>query len=689
LARRFDPSKKLQVLFGTPEFVAPEVVNFEQIGFGTDLWSVGIICYVLLSGLSPFMGETDVETMANVTIAKYDFDDEAFNDVSEEAKDLISKLLVKSISKRLTATECLRHSWLQIKPLPKETPKTVQTTAEEVSQLLSTKEVGELLPSKEVGEVPPAKEVDEPLPASESNQPLEKPPEKAPPIPTNSTPSAAEPDSVVPPLSYVAEIPVPVAEPTQPYTKPIHKDQTRIKDCVEEMLLTKKNLRQFVERWSSHPNSPFLYDGSRRTTISLISPTGPPPISWSQIPSRASLSGMSPSAPSSLASPWQSPAQVLETCDASQSAVFNHYSIDGPQPEPEGVCQQQAEANCNNNMGHSDTSNNNVAAKNAKDSTSDSNVKISIEETSALLKSVTEKLLHQMETGTAVGDRTGARIWERTTAVEVVSSELITSEKNQVSQCQVKTEQPLDQSETANLSQKQVSIVSIMSADEKATQPPDNVKARLPDRKCKSPIFGDHIFGGNGLVHVIRKTETFTSSDKKFKGFSLPDKKPKIASQQRQQQQQKQQQQQQQQTDHVSKTHVGAMDVHVEKLKSNSSGNSNISRSRSSGCVSKENMTTAVRPNCGPMTDDNIKVESPSLVADGDWEFHPPVAARTMGISKRHKGSTLSTLSTSTMSTSSSVIHTEGTLITDKENTLSVAYSVSNTSTVVKMETQL
>ena len=47
LARRFDPAKKLQVLFGTPEFVAPEVVNFETIGFGTDLWSVGIICYVL------------------------------------------------------------------------------------------------------------------------------------------------------------------------------------------------------------------------------------------------------------------------------------------------------------------------------------------------------------------------------------------------------------------------------------------------------------------------------------------------------------------------------------------------------------------------------------------------------------------------------------------------------------------
>lgn len=47
LARKYDPQKKLQVLFGTPEFVAPEIVNFEQISFGTDMWSVGVICYVL------------------------------------------------------------------------------------------------------------------------------------------------------------------------------------------------------------------------------------------------------------------------------------------------------------------------------------------------------------------------------------------------------------------------------------------------------------------------------------------------------------------------------------------------------------------------------------------------------------------------------------------------------------------
>lgn len=53
------------------------------------------VIFFRLSGLSPFMGETDVETMANVTIAKYDFDDEAFEDISNDAKDFIRKLLIK------------------------------------------------------------------------------------------------------------------------------------------------------------------------------------------------------------------------------------------------------------------------------------------------------------------------------------------------------------------------------------------------------------------------------------------------------------------------------------------------------------------------------------------------------------------------------------------------------------------
>ncbi|XP_012267932.2 calcium/calmodulin-dependent protein kinase type II-like isoform X2 [Athalia rosae] len=123
LARTYDPDKKLQVLFGTPEFVAPEVVNFDQIGFGTDMWSIGVICYVLLSGLSPFMGDTDVETMANVTIAKYDFDDEAFAEISQEAKNFIKSLLVKDKGGRASATQCRAHPWLRRKSTPALAPR--------------------------------------------------------------------------------------------------------------------------------------------------------------------------------------------------------------------------------------------------------------------------------------------------------------------------------------------------------------------------------------------------------------------------------------------------------------------------------------------------------------------------------------------------------------------------------------
>lgn len=113
LARFYEPDKKLQVLFGTPEFVAPEVVNFDKVSYQTDMWSVGVICYVLLSGLSPFMGNSELETMANVTRAEYDFDDESFDQISEEAKEFIAKLLLKDKDDRMTAAQCLNHPWLR------------------------------------------------------------------------------------------------------------------------------------------------------------------------------------------------------------------------------------------------------------------------------------------------------------------------------------------------------------------------------------------------------------------------------------------------------------------------------------------------------------------------------------------------------------------------------------------------
>ncbi|KAJ8279903.1 hypothetical protein COCON_G00069690 [Conger conger] len=112
LARRYKPREKLRVNFGTPEFLAPEVINYEFVSFPTDMWSLGVITYMLLSGLSPFLGEDDNETLNNILACQWNFEEDEFSNISEEAKDFITRLLVKSKSWRMSATESLKHPWL-------------------------------------------------------------------------------------------------------------------------------------------------------------------------------------------------------------------------------------------------------------------------------------------------------------------------------------------------------------------------------------------------------------------------------------------------------------------------------------------------------------------------------------------------------------------------------------------------
>ncbi|XP_052003967.1 myosin light chain kinase, smooth muscle isoform X2 [Xyrauchen texanus] len=113
LARRLESAGSLKVLFGTPEFVAPEVIGYEAISYATDMWSIGVICYILVSGLSPFMGDNDNETLSNVTSATWDFEDDAFDEISGDAKDFISNLLKKDMKARLTCDQCFQHTWLK------------------------------------------------------------------------------------------------------------------------------------------------------------------------------------------------------------------------------------------------------------------------------------------------------------------------------------------------------------------------------------------------------------------------------------------------------------------------------------------------------------------------------------------------------------------------------------------------
>ncbi|XP_069078158.1 death-associated protein kinase 2 isoform X1 [Pleurodeles waltl] len=124
LAHKIEDGVEFKNIFGTPEFVAPEIINYEPLGLPADLWSIGVITYILLSGASPFLGDTKQETLANITAVSYEFDEEFFSNTSDLAKDFIRKLLVKDTRKRLSIKEALSHPWITTHQSKEETKVT-------------------------------------------------------------------------------------------------------------------------------------------------------------------------------------------------------------------------------------------------------------------------------------------------------------------------------------------------------------------------------------------------------------------------------------------------------------------------------------------------------------------------------------------------------------------------------------
>eukprot|EP00123_Amoebidium_parasiticum_P015820 comp23163_c0_seq1/m.37470 comp23163_c0_seq1/g.37470 ORF comp23163_c0_seq1/g.37470 comp23163_c0_seq1/m.37470 type:complete len:719 (-) comp23163_c0_seq1:300-2456(-) len=104
----------IKELVGTLEYSAPEVINFEPTTCAADLWSVGVITYLLLSGGLPFKGDTEAETHSQINKAVLGFDQDFETKPSPEAIDFISKLLQKMPKKRPTAKDCLDHDWFKL-----------------------------------------------------------------------------------------------------------------------------------------------------------------------------------------------------------------------------------------------------------------------------------------------------------------------------------------------------------------------------------------------------------------------------------------------------------------------------------------------------------------------------------------------------------------------------------------------
>ena len=94
-----------------PYYISPEVLT-GNYDLTCDMWSAGCILYILLCGYPPFYGDDDQEILRMVKKGEFDFDGEEWDDVSNDAKDLIKKLITKP-ERRLTAEEALQHHWIK------------------------------------------------------------------------------------------------------------------------------------------------------------------------------------------------------------------------------------------------------------------------------------------------------------------------------------------------------------------------------------------------------------------------------------------------------------------------------------------------------------------------------------------------------------------------------------------------
>eukprot|EP00299_Pterocystis_sp_00344_P005996 c1774_g1_i1.p1 GENE.c1774_g1_i1~~c1774_g1_i1.p1 ORF type:complete len:323 (-),score=83.68 c1774_g1_i1:60-890(-) len=109
-----DPN--LKTLCGTPGYVAPEVLkNRKGYTPQCDMWSLGVVMYIILCGYPPFQHEQQSKLFKQILKADYKFHSPWWDTVSEEAKDMVSKLLVVDPTKRLTPAEALVHPWM-LKP---------------------------------------------------------------------------------------------------------------------------------------------------------------------------------------------------------------------------------------------------------------------------------------------------------------------------------------------------------------------------------------------------------------------------------------------------------------------------------------------------------------------------------------------------------------------------------------------
>jgi len=111
LAKEFS-SSDLKTCVGSPIYVAPEILSGEAYDCAVDLWSIGVITYILLCGFPPFYSENQSKLFDLILDGKLTFPSPEWDIVSPAAKDFVKALIVTQSTKRMTAEAALKHQWI-------------------------------------------------------------------------------------------------------------------------------------------------------------------------------------------------------------------------------------------------------------------------------------------------------------------------------------------------------------------------------------------------------------------------------------------------------------------------------------------------------------------------------------------------------------------------------------------------
>eukprot|EP00063_Salmo_salar_P096525 XP_014071360.1 PREDICTED: obscurin-like isoform X5 [Salmo salar] len=111
--QEIDTSRHQYSKFGTPEFVAPEIIHQDPVTIASDIWSIGVVAYLCLMCRCPFMGETDRATLLRVGEGTLNWDAPDLTYRSTGAQGFLRTVLQPDPEKRPTAFECLGHEWFQ------------------------------------------------------------------------------------------------------------------------------------------------------------------------------------------------------------------------------------------------------------------------------------------------------------------------------------------------------------------------------------------------------------------------------------------------------------------------------------------------------------------------------------------------------------------------------------------------